>query len=92
MSRQIDVSDLSKLSEDDIAYLRARGQVYIVQELDKLAKKPAAPKPEEVEEEVEPYEEWTNEELREELKNRHLSTDGKKDDLVARLYENDAQS
>lgn len=37
------------------------------------------------------YEDQTNEELREELGNRGLETDGKKADLVKRLREDDAQ-
>jgi len=39
--------------------------------------------------EVKPYAEWTNEELATELKARELPHSGNKDDLVARLEEND---
>lgn len=88
MSREIDLNHPESLSDEDIAYLRARGRVNVIQALDAAAKNKAA---EPVVEEVdEPYEKWTVEELREELKNRELSQDGNKKDLVARLEENDA--
>ncbi len=45
---------------------------------------------EEVVEVVEDYSSWTNAELRAELKNRGLSVDGAKSDLVARLEADDA--
>ena len=44
---------------------------------------------EDQEEEVRPYEEWTNEELSEELKARELPHSGNKAELVARLEEHD---
>lgn len=37
MSRQIDISDLENLSEDDQKYLRDRGRVDVVAQLDHLA-------------------------------------------------------
>lgn len=36
------------------------------------------------------YETWTKEQLSEELENRELATTGKKDELIARLREDDA--
>lgn len=39
-----------------------------------------------------PYSEWENDELREELKRRNLKQSGKKDELIARLEANDAES
>jgi hypothetical protein len=39
-----------------------------------------------------PYSEWSNDELRKELRDRDLSTEGKKADLIARLEEHDASS
>jgi hypothetical protein len=47
---------------------------------------------EEVEEVDEPYDKWTNEELRTELATRGLSVDGKKTDLVQRLEANDKKN
>lgn len=38
------------------------------------------------------YENWTNEDLRDELENRDLSKSGNKQELVARLREDDAAS
>lgn len=86
MSRDINLDHPESLSDEDIAYLRARGRVNVIQMLDAAAQA----KPVEVEEVEEPYDKWTVEELREELKNRELSQDGNKKDLVARLEENDA--
>lgn len=43
-------------------------------------------------EELPPYSEWTNENLRAELVERKLSLDGKKADMVARLEEDDAKA
>ena len=40
--------------------------------------------------EVKPYEEWTTSELSDELKERGLPHSGKKDELVARLEEDDS--
>ena len=89
MSREIDISHPESLSDEDIAYLRARGRVNVIQMLDAQAKRrPAADV--QVEDVDEPYEKWNVDELREELKNRGLSTEGNKKDLVARLEENDA--
>lgn len=42
-----------------------------------------------VEEVDEPYDQWSSEELKTELRNRKLSVEGKKADLVARLEEDD---
>ena len=42
MSRQVDVSDPENLSDEDRAYLRARGRVDIVQELNRIAAVEAA--------------------------------------------------
>lgn len=42
MSRQIDVSDPESWSDDDRKYLRDRGRVDVVQQLDLLAKQKAA--------------------------------------------------
>lgn len=38
------------------------------------------------------YSEWTKDELQAELKNRDLPTSGNKDELIARLEENDGQA
>lgn len=42
--------------------------------------------------EVLPYGEWTNDELRAELSERKLSVDGKKSDLVTRLEDDDRKT
>lgn len=46
---------------------------------------------EDSDEEDVPYTEWTNDELREELKRRELKTTGKQSELIARLEANDAE-
>lgn len=45
-----------------------------------------------MEEVDEPYEKWKADDLREECRARGLSDEGRKDELVARLQENDEQS
>lgn len=45
--------------------------------------------PAEEDDEAKPYDEWTNQELRDELISRSLATGGKKGELVARLEEDD---
>jgi hypothetical protein len=89
MSREIDISHPESLSDEDIAYLRARGRVNVIQILNEEEKRRRAADTQ-VEEVDEPYEKWNVDELREELKNRGLPSDGNKKDLVARLEENDA--
>lgn len=88
MSREIDLSHPELLSDEDIQYLRDRGRVDVIAMLNTL---PPREQPA-VEEVDEPYEKWSNDELREELRNRSLSDEGNKKDLVARLEENDAHS
>jgi hypothetical protein len=85
MSRNIDMSDLSKLSPEDVLYLRQRGRTDVVAELDRIA---AMKKVEQIEVE-EPYSEWKVDDLRDELRNRELDDEGKKDVLVARLEADD---
>lgn len=86
MSRDIDMSDVAALSDADVAYVRQRGVPWMIAELNKLpADKPM------MEPVDEPYDKWTNDELREELKNRELDTKGDKKDLVARLEQYDAE-
>lgn len=124
MSRQIDVSDLENLSDDDLKYLRDRGQVDLSARLDEIARlrsmegfkeandriaadnvrKRYDPVAEataraarerarvETPDDVPPYEEWSRDELLEELGNRKLSKQGKNDALVARLYKDDDKS
>lgn len=47
---------------------------------------------EEVEDDLPPYEEWTNDNLRGELSERGLSVDGNKAALIKRLEEDDAKA
>lgn len=46
----------------------------------------------EEEDDLPPYEQWNNDDLRAELVTRRLSVDGKKADMVARLEEDDAKA
>ena len=86
MSRNIDMSHLSKLSDEDVRYLRDRGRPDVIAELDRVA---AMKKVEQIEVD-EPYSEWKVDDLREELRNRELDDEGNKKDLVARLEADDA--
>lgn len=105
MSRQIDVSNPENLSDEDRAYLLQRGRDNVVAHIDYMARVNAArdnavgaQKPDEpaadvvVEEVEEPYSEWKVDELRKELRHRKLSDDGVKDELVARLEQDDASA
>lgn len=82
------------LSPEDRAYLHARGEHALVDQIDerfgtdtpdqeKLPVNPESP-PEEVPDD---YDRWTVQELQDELGNRSLSKAGKKEDLIARLRE-----
>lgn len=79
MSKVIDSG--KPLSEEDRRYLVERGRGEEIARIDGIH----SPATDEV-----PYEDWTVEELRAELSDRKLSTSGKKDDLVGRLYAADA--
>lgn len=94
------------LSDENREFLLSRGKDTLVARLDRQwentrprEEKAKAPQvqstqdnePEGDEDDVPPYTEWTNEELRAELADRGLSTEGKKADLVARLEEDDSQ-
>lgn len=105
MSRKIDVSNPENLSERDRNYLRSRGRNDLLAHLDYMARVNAAKdartetkrvrQPAEVietEEVDEPYDQWKVGELRTELRNRNLSIDGGKDELVARLEAHDQNS
>ena len=99
MSREIDPEKIASgnLDEDEIRYLKSRNvlpgdwqpgdaTVEAVEEPED------EPEPEEEEDdEEEDYEGWTAKELRAELATRDLSVDGKKDELKARLLEDDNQ-
>lgn len=81
------------LNEEMLVYLRdqhPRGQ-YILDNMPRRGENAEDVEEEELptEEEVPPYEKWSVEELKTELKARKLSSSGKQEDLVLRLYEND---
>ena len=80
------MSDLSKLSDEDVRYLRDRGRPDVIAELDRVT---VMKKVEQIEVD-EPYSEWKVDDLREELRNRELDDEGNKKDLVARLEADDA--
>lgn len=99
MSRQIDVSNPEKLSDEDRQYLQDRGltpETYAQQQANRQAMEQAVlgvarrrqPRPI-VEEVDEPYEKWAADELKSELRNRNLSVEGRKADWVARLEADD---
>lgn len=95
MSRNVDDSDLTVLSPEDLDYLESRGRVHIAKRVQEERKRRAGldKGAEPVVEEVDlPYDKWKPEELKEELGLRGLSTEGKKGDLVKRLEDNDAQT
>lgn len=101
MSRQIDVSNPEALSDEDRNYLLERGRLGAVQILDYAARIQAQAAAqagvgvvEEIPEmeEAEPYSKWLVDELRDECRARHLSDEGKKEQLVARLEANDQDS
>lgn len=87
MSRNVDASDLTVLSEEDLAYLESRGQVHVARQVEAERRRRA--KNVVVEEVDLPYSKWGVDELRDELNNRRLSTEGKKPELVQRLEKDD---
>jgi hypothetical protein len=128
MSRDIDRSDLSALSKEDLLYLDSRGQLTPEERQEHLGLSreasledvdeslapvdsslenptvgnatgnvesegqtgtPDSGDGEDDEDDEIPYEDHTNEELRGFLKERGLSTTGTKDELIARLEEDD---
>jgi hypothetical protein len=89
MSRQVDASDLTVLSEEDLAYVESRGHFTVVQRV-VAERKRREREGVVIEEADEPYSEWTADELRDELKNRKLSTSGNKPELVERLEQSDS--
>jgi hypothetical protein len=92
MSRNVDASDLTVLSVEDLDYLESRGRVHIAHAVQAERKRRKQQENVVVEEVDLPYEKWKVADLREELKNRKLSTEGDKPELVRRLEENDAQT
>lgn len=93
MSKVVDTSDLTKLSLEDLDYVATRGWVHLEKEVAAELKRRARAEREEVQvEEVDlPYSKWKVEDLRDELEARELSSEGKKDELVARLEANDQE-
>lgn len=94
MSRQVDTSDMTLLSEDDLDYVATRGMVHLEKAVAAERKRRARAEKEGIvtEEVDEPYSKWKVEDLRDECKARNLSTEGKKDELVERLEADDAKS
>lgn len=99
MSREIDMSDLDALSKEDIQYLRDRGRLpagydggevshtvtssqIAEQENTNVASSQLSPAD---------YQDAKKADLVEELERRGLDTDGTKDELIARLEENDGE-
>lgn len=87
MSIQIDLE--KKLSDEDRAYLLARGRRHLVLQNDRrFASRNASPAPQETEDDWEAeVKELNVEELRAELQNRDLPTSGNKAELQKRLIE-----
>lgn len=96
MSRQVDLSDPSALSDEDMRYVLDRGvvdQVATVRaEINRRAKEARVEEQPPADDDVDPYDKWKVDDLREECRIRGLSDDGKKEELVSRLEENDAQA
>lgn len=100
--------DVENPSEDDLKFLRTRGltlEQYVAQQRIAQAmsdavvgtivrRRPSRPldTPVQVEEVDEPYERWSSEELKTELRNRKLSVEGKKADWVRRLEQDDEEN
>lgn len=98
MSRAVPIDQ--PLSERDREYLLARGQSARVEMID-VRTSEEEPQDDSVVPAVTPskaplvpeddYDQWTVEDLREELGDRQLSKDGRKAELIARLRESDLQ-
>lgn len=100
MSREIDMSDLSALSKEDIQYLRDRGrlpagydggEVSHTKTSSQIAEAVTANVVTEAGLAPAEYAEARKPQLIAELERRGLDTDGTRDELVARLEENDGE-
>lgn len=84
------------LPEETKVYLRdqhPRGaQIIAEMQGDDVTPQQVVEEQKEESEEVPPYEEWTTKDLKGEATARGLSTDGKKEDLVRRLYDHDGET
>jgi hypothetical protein len=87
MSMKIDTSQ--PLTDEIRQYLTDRGRLDVIAFMEQLEAERDSVIVEEVDE---PYEKWKVEELRDELRNRKLSDEGKKDELVKRLESDDEKS
>lgn len=106
MSRKIDISDPTKLSDEDKAYLKARNRLpkgVEAPEVDPAAAgvgpmtktvplNPNRPGSQPAEETETDYEKWNVTQLKEELEKRDLPVSGNKPELVERLQESDLSS
>lgn len=81
MSRQVPRN--KALSDEDRAYLLGHGEDILVAQLDEQFGAV-------VDEDSDPYEEWSAEDLRTELGERGLAKSGSKAEMAARLREDDA--
>lgn len=88
MTRQ--VPNDAPLSTEDRTYLHARGEHARVEQIDAMFPPGSEQAPEADPVEVDAYDEWAYEDLKEECRDRKLPVSGKKEDLVVRLRADDA--
>lgn len=94
MSKKVDVSDLSKLSDEDIQYALDRGMITVddIPKGKKVKTQPGDSTSVSTDDAGDGLDEMSASQLKEEAEKRELPKGGSKQDLIERIREHDAAS